>query len=73
MPTLGIVSNLQQKSMNIDPSEPALTPEQIESDLQAEQAWYEARRLSEGDVDALAEEHAEGRNYRRGIKGGLYD
>lgn len=61
--------------MIIDPLEPALTPEEIESDLQAEQAWYEARRLTEGDVDALAlaEEHSEGRNYRRGIKGGLYD
>jgi hypothetical protein len=59
--------------MIIDPSEPALTPEQIESDTQAENAWYEARRLSEGDVDVLAEEYSEGRNYRRGIKGGLYD
>ena len=59
--------------MIIDPLEPALTSEQIESDLQAEQAWYEARRLTEGDVDALAEEYSEGRNYRRGIKGGLYD
>tara|TARA_R110000822_G_scaffold173567_1_gene313197 strand:- start:672 stop:851 length:180 start_codon:yes stop_codon:yes gene_type:complete len=59
--------------MIIDPPEIALTPEQIESDLQAEQAWYDARRLTEGDVDALAEEYSEGRNYRRGIKGGLYD
>ena len=59
--------------MIIDPSEPALTPEQIESDIQAEQAWYEARRLSEGDVDALAEQDSEGRNYRRGIKGGRHD
>ena len=57
--------------MIIDPPEIALTPEQIESDLQAEQAWYDARRLTEGDVDALAEEYSEG--YRRGIKGGLYD
>jgi hypothetical protein len=59
--------------MIIDPPEIALTPEQIESDTQAENAWYEARRLTEGDVDALAEQDAEGRNYRRGIKGGRHD